>query len=60
MNDTGSSRKPAVWQIVVGIIVAIVFLVGLFEVIDRVFSWGFFLLIAAGVALWWFFIRSRN
>jgi hypothetical protein len=60
MTDNGSRSKPAVWQVVVGIIVVIVFLIGLFEVIDRVFSWGFFLLVAAGFGAWWFFLRKKG
>lgn len=60
MTDSGSKSKPAVWQVVVGIIVVIVFLIGLFEVIDRVFSWGFFLLVVAGFGAWWFFARRSN
>jgi hypothetical protein len=60
MTDNGSRSKPAVWQVVVGIIVVIVFLIGLFEVIDRVFSWGFFLLVVAGFGAWWFFLRKKG
>lgn len=60
MTDSGSRSKPAVWQVVVGIIVVVVFLIGLFEVIDRVFSLGFFLLVVAGFGAWWIFARSKN
>lgn len=48
------------WQIVLGIVLIILVIIGLFEVIDRVFSWGFFLLLLAGFGVWWFFIRKRN
>lgn len=48
------------WQIALGIVLIILVIIGLFEVIDRVFSWGFFLLLLAGFGAWWFFIRKRT
>jgi hypothetical protein len=59
MTDSGSGKRPAVWQVVLGGIVVVIFIIGLFAVIDRVFSWGFFLLIIVGFGAWWFFVRRK-
>lgn len=60
MNDNDTGGGPATWQIILGIVVIILVLIGLFEVIDRVFSWGFILLLAAGFGVWWFLIKKRS